>query len=79
MSPTIPVWKFVRLHQSRSGRCQFDDAEQLYINPDECIDCVACVEVCPVLAIHEADCLPEKWQHYAAINREYFAERSNGA
>ena len=26
-------------------------ANQLYIDPDECIDCDACVEVCPVDAI----------------------------
>jgi ferredoxin len=48
--------------------------EQLYINPDACIDCGACVEVCPVEAIFERDVLPPKWQHYAAINRDYFAE-----
>lgn len=52
----------------------FDDAEQLYINPAVCIDCGACVKVCPVLAIYEAGSLPDKWQHYAAINRDYFLE-----
>lgn len=52
----------------------FANAEQMYIDPNRCIDCAACVEVCPVLAIHEADCLPAKWQHYAKINREYFEE-----
>lgn len=53
----------------------FEDAEQLYIDPDTCIDCAACVEACPVLAIFEASKLPGKWRNYAQINREYFAER----
>lgn len=28
---------------------------QLYINPDECIDCGACVPECPVSAIYESE------------------------
>ena len=51
----------------------FMDAEQLYINPDQCIDCGACIDVCPVLAIYSEDNLPKKWQHYAEINKDYFA------
>src|SRR5438067_11404821 len=31
----------------------YDQAEMLYIDPEECIDCDACVEACPVDAIHE--------------------------
>jgi ferredoxin len=53
----------------------FDDAEQMYINPEVCINCGACVDACPVLAIYSDDCLPSKWRHYAQINREYFAKR----
>ena len=30
------------------------DDEMLYINPDVCIDCSACVPECPVEAIFEA-------------------------
>lgn len=55
---------------------EFADAEQLYINPKTCINCAACVEACPVLAIYEDDNLPAKWQHYADINREYFEQAS---
>ena len=55
---------------------EFDRAEQMYINPDLCIDCTACFEVCPVGAIFEAADLPAKWKHYEAVNRDYFAQRS---
>jgi len=41
---------------------------QLYIDPVACIDCGACVPVCPVSAIFALDDLPEKWKRYAEIN-----------
>lgn len=53
----------------------FDEAEQLYINPNSCIDCGACRDVCPVLAISEEALLPPEWAHYAEVNREYFESR----
>ena len=35
---------------------------QLYINPDECIDCGACIDECPVEAIYEDEhvCISEE-------------------
>ena len=36
----------------------FDEVPQLYIDPIECIDCGACVPVCPVSAIFALDDLP---------------------
>lgn len=57
------------------GEQSFTDAEQLYIDPTTCINCAACVEACPVLAIYEADNLPDKYKHYADINREYFEQK----
>ncbi|CAA0093536.1 Ferredoxin 7Fe [Zhongshania aliphaticivorans] len=53
----------------------FEKAEQLYINPDVCVDCGACVEACPVLAIYKEDHLPLKWQHYTQINADYFSQK----
>jgi NAD-dependent dihydropyrimidine dehydrogenase PreA subunit len=52
-----------------------DDDPQLYINPQDCIDCGACEVECPVEAIFYEDDLPEQWKHYEQINAEYF-ERS---
>ena len=43
---------------------------QLYIDPEHCIDCEACVPECPVGAIfHEAN-VPANWAHYVALNAE---------
>jgi NAD-dependent dihydropyrimidine dehydrogenase PreA subunit len=46
--------------------------DQLFIDPVECIDCGACVPVCPVSAIFAADDLPDKWKDYAQKNAQYF-------
>ena len=45
----------------RQDEADFGDASQLYINPVECIDCGACVPVCPVSAIFAEADLPERW------------------
>jgi ferredoxin--NADP+ reductase len=50
----------------------FARVEQLHIDPRACIDCGACVDACPVDAVHARDQLPPGLEHYAAINREYF-------
>ena len=43
--------------------------EMLYIDAEECIDCDACVEACPVDACFAEDQLPDEWQKYAADQR----------
>lgn len=50
-------------------------AEQLFIDPVECIDCGACVPVCPVTAIFALDDLPDKWRAYADKNAAHFARQ----
>ncbi len=52
--------------------CFYEGPEQLYIHPDECIDCGACVDVCPVVAIFPEDQVPEKWASYTEKNAEVF-------
>ncbi len=52
---------------------KFEQAKQLYIDPEVCIDCGACEPVCPVTAIFPEEELPDKWQEYVAINTDYFA------
>ena len=47
----------------------YDPVEQLYIDPEECIDCDACVEACPVDACFAEDQLPDEWQNFIADQR----------
>jgi ferredoxin len=51
---------------------KYGTEEMLYIDPVECIDCGACVPVCPVSAIFALDDLPEKWKEYTERNAKYF-------
>ena len=51
---------------------EFETAEQLYINADECIDCGACEPACPVTAIFEESAVPEEWRHYIKLNADFF-------
>ncbi|HEU4982259.1 MAG TPA: ferredoxin family protein, partial [Acidobacteriaceae bacterium] len=50
----------------------FEGAPQLYIDPVECIDCGACVPVCPVSAIFALDDLPEQWKGFAKLNADHY-------
>ena len=52
----------------------FLPAAQLYIDPEECIDCGACVPACPVSAIFLVEDLPKQWKHFAAVNAGWYAE-----
>ena len=52
---------------------EFEEVTQLYIDPDECIDCGACVDPCPVYAIFDEADLPAEWEKFTATNAEYFA------
>lgn len=52
----------------------YNAAPQLYINPDECIDCGACEDVCPVNAIFPEDEVPEPSQQSIQTNRDYFSK-----
>ncbi|HET7077413.1 MAG TPA: ferredoxin family protein [Chloroflexia bacterium] len=56
----------------RKDEADFDPVPQLYIDPDECIDCGACEPECPVNAIFPQDDVPEEWMSYVAINADYY-------
>lgn len=51
----------------------YEQAPQLYIDPEECIDCDACTVACPVDAPVPAQRLPEQWRRFAQINADYYA------
>jgi|TARA_R100000008_G_scaffold39771_1_gene22814 ferredoxin len=48
------------------------EGKQLYINPEECIDCTACVSECPVEAIYEDEDVPNKWKSFIKKNYDFF-------
>ena len=54
------------------------EGKQLYIDPEECIDCGACEPECPVEAIFEESEVPEEWHHYSKNNNEWFSQENNG-
>lgn len=45
---------------------------QLYIDPNVCIDCAACEPVCPVTAIFMQSDVPSEWESYIDINSKFF-------
>jgi NAD-dependent dihydropyrimidine dehydrogenase PreA subunit len=51
-----------------------DDDDQLFIDPDECIDCSACEPACPVNAIYFEDDVPADQHQYIALNAAYFKQ-----
>ncbi len=57
------------------GEPEFEQAEQLYLNPDECIDCGACEPACPVSAIFEESAVPAEWQNFIKINADYYRNK----
>ena len=61
---------------ANQGKKNFDEVEQLYIHPEECIDCGACVPVCPVTAIFALEDLPEKWANFTPINADWYSKKA---
>jgi len=49
--------------------CFYEGPNFLVINPEECIDCNACVPACPTEAIYADDELPSSLEHYAELNQ----------
>jgi ferredoxin len=50
--------------------CFYEGEKMLYIHPEECIDCEACVPECPVEAIFLDANVPEEWNNYVQLNAE---------
>jgi NAD-dependent dihydropyrimidine dehydrogenase PreA subunit len=49
---------------------------QLFINPEECIDCAACEPVCPESAIFEEDEVPDDQKEFIKFNYDYDYDES---
>ncbi len=59
------------IHPAKSEG-QYGEIEQLYIDPDTCIDCGACVPECPVEAIFPTDELKEEWKKFEEKNADWY-------
>jgi ferredoxin len=57
--------------------CFYEGEKMLYIHPDECVICGACVPECPVEAIFYVDEVPEKWRDFIALNAEMAPKSAN--
>ena len=56
----------------RKDEEEFEQAKMLYIHPEECIDCGACVPACPVAAIYDSpDTTPENQKDLIEPNEVY--------
>ena len=54
----------------RKDEAEFAAAAQLFIHPDECIDCAVCIPECPVNAIYAEEDVPADQQHMTRLNAE---------
>lgn len=54
--------------------CFHEGESMLYIDPESCIECYACVPECPTQAIFLDSEVPEKWRGYIDLNREMARE-----
>jgi ferredoxin len=50
--------------------CFHGDTERVYIDPDVCIDCGACIPACPVRAIADSIDLAPEDAGWIEVNRE---------
>ena len=49
----------------------FREGEQmLFIDPESCVDCDACVPECPVEAIFYEENVPSQWHEFIQLNAE---------
>jgi NAD-dependent dihydropyrimidine dehydrogenase PreA subunit len=56
----------------RKDEPEFEAATMLFIHPDECIDCGACVPACPVSAIYDSvDSTPSSQKELITANAVY--------
>jgi ferredoxin len=61
--------------------CIHDDGDedlQLYIDPDECIECGACEPACPVSAILNEEDVPAGMKAFIEINALWYKDKDAG-
>jgi ferredoxin len=56
----------------RPDEADYANVDQLFINPNDCIDCGACESVCPVNAIYPLEDVPEDLKSFIEKNANYY-------
>ena len=51
--------------------CFKEGRDMLVIDPDECIDCAACVAECPLSAIYAQEDVPDDQRPFIALNAKF--------
>ena len=51
------------------------DDPMMFIHPDECIECGACLPECPVNAIFSEEEVPDDQKAWIEINADYFKNK----
>lgn len=59
------------IHPTKS-EALYEQVEQLYIDPDTCIDCGACVPECPVSAIFPEADVPDNMKQFVEKNADWY-------
>jgi NAD-dependent dihydropyrimidine dehydrogenase PreA subunit len=67
-----PLTAFIQPQTQIQTTFDFENHNQLFIDPAECIDCNVCEPECPVEAIFIDDEVPEEWEHFTQLNADYF-------
>lgn len=67
-----PIDKEGRGEEVKGMSDEDKNGKQLYIDPDECIDCGACEPECPVQAIFEESEVPSEWKDFVKRNYDFF-------
>ena len=73
----VPACPVDCIYQLTVGDAKYEKhGHQLWIHPDECIDCGACEPACPWEAIFEESAVPEVFAEDTALNRSVFEDHS---
>ena len=57
----------------RSDEAEFATSTQMYVDPANCIDCGACLPVCPTNSIFPLDEVPADKHQFIELNAQHFA------
>jgi ferredoxin--NADP+ reductase len=56
----------------KSSEPLFEEVGMLYVDPETCIDCGACIPVCPTNSIYVDSDLPAELSPFLARNAEFY-------